>query len=988
MPSSIMRSHQIKNHISILTKGFKFMKRNIMILLLLVALFLGSISNNNAWAAPTPQKAAQKAALTATPTIELDTEGVTLTWTAAEIEVETLPNDTARNSAAGFDSLHKPGYPQIPVTSVLLALPNNAKPSLRIISSKEETETIPHSILVFPQPDGILRDSSGEFLGLASTPENLTTNHLNSPLDLEMIGVVRGISLARVSFYPIIPQGNELMLTKQIKVRIDFNTFASSRKSVELSSNDPILTALMDSVINPTQVLSAEKNVVTQINTPNAVSDILIVEIEKAGITELTFQDLLDAGFPVAQVNPHNLQLTHKGSQVALEWEGDVDNNFETGERLLFFANPETNRWTTFDTYLLSESSSAGQRMTERSANPTSTQVGTPNVKLVFEENIYYSPNCFCGSTPLARDGDRWVWNDLDISEPETTFRRYYNDLPNVDPSIAGLLTVWLIGYTDTIQTIDHHVEVYLNGTLLGLVEWDGKKAVQAQFDLPSGLLKTNDNELALNLPGISGISKEGMWLDAYQIQYGLQNVNLDEAVIFSGEQIPRAYNLNLASNTGLKAYQVTNPDLPLRLTDVQINSNTISFKDPSSMGPQDYAATTENGIQTPSKLRLQSKLPTVGANGFSGAEYIAISYSDFISSISPIINYRQNQGLSTLIQDVQPIYDNYSDGIPSPQAIRDYLEDAYMNWPVTPIYILLVGDGTYDPKHYDSNSTDTFIPPYLVDVDPWAGETASDNRFVAVDGNDNLPDMLLGRLPVNSTGEAGIIVQKILAYENSPVSGDWPQDMVFVADNADTAGDFPANSNTLAAYVHSPFQTEKIYHTDTTSTSETRSRILHSLNAGSGITVYSGHSSVHQWAIENFIHYNDIASLSNGSRLPILVEATCFTSFFQIPDLSTLDEGLLRHDSGGALAVWGPSGMGLPDGHLKLVEGFIQSIYQHNQRDLGQAIQAGRLHLATQASAYSALIDTQTLLGDPAITLMLSSTNTNNHIYLPFIER
>jgi hypothetical protein len=988
MKSLNIRSHQIKQHALILGKGFKVMKQNIVILLLLAVLFLSPATDHSAWAAPTIQNSDQKEIHTVAPTIELDSEGVTLTWNAAEINFEALPDGTTRISAAGFETLYRPGYPQIPVASVLLAVPANAEPDIEVISLKEETKTLANSILVSPRPDGILRDSSGEYLELNSTPKNPTTIPFNSPIELEMIGIVRGVSLARISFYPVIPQGNELTLTKQIKARIDYNNYALSPQSIGDSSNDPILTALKNSVVNPTQVSPSEINQAPLINMPNAVSDVLIVEVEQVGISELTYQDLLDADFPVAQVNPHNLQLIHKGTQVALEWEGDGDNSFESGERLLFFAYPESNRWATFDTYLLSEGSSAGQRMTGRSANPAGTQAGTPNIKLVFEENLYYSPNCFCGSTPLARDGDRWVWNELDISKPETTFRRYYSDLPNIDPSIAGVLTVWLIGYTDTIHPIDHNVEVFLNGTLLGNVEWDGKKVIEAQFDLPGDSLKADDNELALNLPGISGVSKEGMWLDAYQIQYGLQNADLGEAVNFSGEQIPRAYNLNLTSNTGLRAYQVTNPDQPLRLTDVQINSNTISFKDPSSMGPQDYAASTESGIQTPSGLRLQSSLPTIGVNGFSGAEYIAISHSDFISSITPLINYRQNQGLNTLTQDIQPIFDNYSDGIPSPQAVRDYLEDAYLNWPVTPIYILLVGDGTYDPKHFDSNSSNTFIPPYLADVDPWAGETASDNRFVAVDGSDNLPDMLLGRLPVNSADEADIIVQKILAYEYGSMPGDWPQDTVFVADNADTAGDFPANSNELADDVHLPFQTDKIYHTDSTLTSETRSRILQSLNNGSGVTVYSGHSSVHQWAIENFLHYDDIASLENGSRLPILVEATCFTSFFQRPDLSTLDEGFLRHNSGGAVAIWGPSGMGLPEGHLKLVEGFIQSVYQNNQRNLGQAIQAGRLHLATEASAYSTLIDTQTLLGDPATTIMLSSTSATNHMYLPFVER
>ena len=47
------------------------------------------------------------------------------------------------------------------------------------------------------------------------------------------------------------------------------------------------------------------------------------------------------------------------------------------------------------------------------------------------------------------------------------------------------------------------------------------------------------------------------------------------------------------------------------------------------------------------------------------------------------------------------------------------------------PLYVVLVGDGSFDPRQYRADSPPTFIPPYLADVDPWAGETAADNRYV-----------------------------------------------------------------------------------------------------------------------------------------------------------------------------------------------------------------------------------------------------------------
>ena len=65
------------------------------------------------------------------------------------------------------------------------------------------------------------------------------------------------------------------------------------------------------------------------------------------------------------------------------------------------------------------------------------------------------------------------------------------------------------------------------------------------------------------------------------------------------------------------------------------------------------------------------------------------------------------------------------------------------------PRYVLLVGDGHYDFKNVTGTPQLNLIPPYLIPIDPWIGETAADNRYVSVDGTaDFMPDMAIGRIP------------------------------------------------------------------------------------------------------------------------------------------------------------------------------------------------------------------------------------------------
>ena len=52
-----------------------------------------------------------------------------------------------------------------------------------------------------------------------------------------------------------------------------------------------------------------------------------------------------------------------------------------------------------------------------------------------------------------------------------------------------------------------------------------------------------------------------------------------------------------------------------------------------------------------------------------------------------------------------------------------------------------------------------------LPKVDPWILETASDNRYVTVSGDDNLPDMIIGRLPVTTEIETSAAVSKIIDH-------------------------------------------------------------------------------------------------------------------------------------------------------------------------------------------------------------------------------
>lgn len=918
-------------------------------------------------------------------TIQVTNDGLTIDWIAPVPKFERDPAGVLQVTIDGYPQSHIADHLQLPYTSILIALPALAQPELHIIANEESIHTLDAPLARAPRPQGVQRDAQDQPIGGAFVDAVDSDQADNTPVvRLERIGVMRGVDLARVTFYPVRQIDQYLHITSRLQVTIDFNR-TSEIVNRQPESDDRLIQSIRSSVANPEQVeapiQSPTSNFQPLISNSQS-SSLTSIEVITRGLTALTYNALNNAGFPVASADPHLLQLTHHGQPIAAEWSGDNDTQFEPGERLLFYADPQFSRYTTTDTYFLSIENTAALRMSTRSANPAGLSLGIPSTDVQRESNVFYTPTCLCGSLPAGRDGDRWTWDVL--RRPDRAQASYSAILPAARTLQPATLTLWLIGYTDVVNAPDHRIDVKLNGTTLGRIEWDGKQAITSTLPITPGILSSTNNTVTLNLPGLTGVSVEGAWLDAFQIHYALSNGNSGERVSFGGIAAQRAYTVGLQSTAGLRAYDISNPDQPLRLTNVSVSGNLVALSDPPGSSIHQYHMASNNGVLSPSLIRMVKPL-----NAVSGADYIIISPSQFMPALTPLINLRQSHGLSVVAEDLQSIYDVYGHGRAEPGAIHAYLQNAYDTWNPRPTYVLLVGDGTSDPKRYKSDSPATLLPPYLADVDPWAGETAADNRYVAVDGDDALPDLLLGRLPVNTISEIQIVVDKIIQYETQPYPGDWNKYIAFIADDPDSAGNFHTQSDNLAAsFINTPFVAQPIYYgSPGNNVSTTRQLLFSRWVQGAGLIMYNGHSSVSQWAAERLLHVDDVATLNNTARLPIVIEMTCFTSSFHLPSYSTLDESLIRKQNGGAAAVWGATGLGVATGHDKLAQGFMQEVYIDAQPDLGIATLAGKLNLSTHGQDLD-LIDTFMLLGDPALQLDLEIDPWPYADYLPIIRR
>ncbi len=950
------------------------------------------------------------------PTVEASNErGITLSWTPPPYALTVLETGDETEADQLYSQLQipgtvpsgEPGQPQLPAYTTLIGLPESGSASLQIIAVSRERVNLPHPPVPAPVPEPVQAASTGLDAPPIGGPTALTPNPTTYATDafypraiatLGRPAQIRDQRIARLTLHPlrVNPVTGEMDVIRHLRLKITFEHPAPSASTLNqiVEELNAFSRVLEGSMLNPEATrwrVNPAPKPPGEFSSATASAPSVKVLVEQAGLFALTYDDLSAAGLPVDTLDPRTLRLHHgqPRREVAIWLEGEGDGAFDPGDRLLFYADPIFSRFAVHDVYFLDYGRANGLRMENWSASPDGLPGGQAWHTVLAERDRYYEPHYD------DHRGDYWYWDDLRL--PDRTSVSYTVTL---DPPPASgpdaTLTLWLQGYTDPPPSPDHRVAVAVNGTPISQQTWDGKKSVEASFSVGSDGLQSGENQVELSLPGLEDVSVEGTWLDAFSVTYPIAQGGARQ-VAFQGEEETKAYTLTGWRTDKLHAFDVTDPDHPHRLTAYDVTSSggtyTLRLGETGETTSQ-YLVAPEDQIKSPQELK-----PVKTIDPPEGADYVLITHPDFADAVAPLAAHRASQGLHVVTIEVEAIYDTYGAGRTDPAVIKAFLQQAYDTWTPRPTYVLLVGDGTYDFKGHSGHDAQTFIPPYMAPVDPWWGETAADNRFVTVVGDDRLPDMLIGRLPVTSPDEATTVVDKLLHYETDPPLGEWNAHHLFVADDPDSGGDFHAEAELAYTQVTSPFIGSRFYYGAGgsahiyTDPDELRSDFLSRFDRGAGMITFNGHSSWHQWAVESFLRWdrdsaiNDVTSLRNRYRLPVVLGMTCFTGFFHHPAYPTMDESLLRHADGGAIAVWGSTGLGVATGHRALQTGFYRTVMDEGEMNLGSATLVGKTKLHADG-IHLDLLDTFTLFGDPAMAINLTIVPYSHHLYLPVVSR
>ena len=888
----------------------------------------------------------------------------------------------------GYATYGEPGWPQLPVIGSLIGIPVISDPNLEILDF--DVAVLPEKYDLCPvatpktsiDMNGQIQFNGYEYLKNVLAYEQ----NLLSPIytaDILSTGFIRSQRAAQVIFHPF--QYNALMgelrYFPRIRIRFNFNSPSEYRLPGANVAENGFETILANTLLNYTQARSWRVAPIPSTNSINQVSDedqpAIKLLIEDDGMYQVTYEDLLTAGVKpeiLDTLNPSTFQLFTQGEEVAILVSGEQD-GFDPEDFIIFYGKNIDTRYTNTNIYWLKWGNDNGLRMEEIDGTPDGTATipsAFPLTLALEQDNIYLS------SIPSGIDNDRWYWDNINATSSPIT-KNYSFTIPQLTSTTNSVSVRGHFKGYDAVPY--HHTIVQVNGHLIVDSNlWAAHDEYIFEVSIPQAYLLEGDNILRVTAPLDQGITRDIFYVNWFEVDYSAPFIAINDQLKFKQfESGNLEFQVTGFTSDEIIVVDISNPLVPIRVTGVlitqELDDYTLDFQ-LNLTEEHEYLSLSTNQIQRPVDIILDT--PSDLHSLSNSTDLIVISHGDFITEAQLLSDFRNDQGLLSMVVDVQDIYDEFNWGIFDPQAIHDFLVYAYTHWaPRKPAFVLLFGDGNYDFRNNYGFGEINYVPPYLANVDPWIGETAADNRYVTVSGDDLLADMHLGRLPVKSSLEAGQVVRKIIYNETISPVNVWSQQMVFVADNADSAGDFAAMSDIIVnEYLPDPYTAQKIYFGIThPNASDVRSAVINAINQGRLAVNYIGHAAYWVWGQEQLFSRFEIPSLTNTELFPFIVPMTCMDGYYIYPssaeqNYSSLGESIVASTPNGAIASWSPTGFGVASGHDLLNKGLFEALFTDDVIQLGPATTLAKLYLAANSSLHNDLLDTYILFGDPATQL------------------
>ena len=854
----------------------------------------------------------------------------------------------------------------------------------------------------------VLGWSDGEF------DNSVGSLRTDGPVVLDGVGLARDQRVARLAFGPSRKDG-QLLAYGRVVVDVNFDTGLTV--STPGSRQDRWGEMMYRSgVLNYEQARGwrqpprrpASKLSQDALESHQAVK---ISVTGKPGMVRVSGQDLIDAGVNLGDVDPARMRLLYGSGltlgrartvspgidprESALVVEDGGDGSFDREDYVLFFGvSPDRwdqtgtgeyvwrhNLYTEENVYFLE----LGGRADGRRAGVVSGDLSDPEPMVTeqYIERLHVEDELFIlrqfHQIPTGYD-----WYMEDFRGNARNFSTVIRDAVATEP-VHVRLSFW--GSSDEV----HRFEIRWNGTPVEDIRYSGSGKSTVEIEAAEGPVE------GLNQVGLFHQDTFSTRLDWYELEYARKLSAESGELIFDWLGASRLSPS--ASASGVAEFRLSGFDERPRIFDTSEifeltevtdfvydeTEGTVAFQasfDGSGRHPR-YFVSAASRWRRPARIELESRSSLKSPD--NGAEYVIITHGDFRNASERLAAWRAEDDrfglpMSTTVVDVSDIYDEFSAGLLDPMAIRSFVNYAVDNWNPSPFFILLVGDGTYDYKNNSGASHTNWMPAFQ------EGDHTYDEWYVRVEGDDRIPDLAIGRLPVRSGTQAEDLVDKLINYDRSPEVGPWQARALVVSDDVNNPQKpeqlesfFIYDSETLSRnYMPADLNLDKLYigqfPIEGRTKPQARDAFIEEFNKGALILTYVGHGNPETLAHEQmFVLSRDISLIDNGRRQPFMYTAASQVGVFDDPSRQSMPEVLLNLPDAGVIGFISATRVGYHGSNMLLAFEFHRRMYRSGETHVpvGLALTVAKMVVDVGESPDErGNVQRYSLMGDPAMRL------------------
>jgi len=268
----------------------------------------------------------------------------------------------------------------------------------------------------------------------------------------------------------------------------------------------------------------------------------------------------------------------------------------------------------------------------------------------------------------------------------------------------------------------------------------------------------------------------------------------------------------------------------------------------------------------------------------------LVLCHDPWVDRMDGFAGHKSAMGIPT---DVVPISEVGND----PDSIKQYIQQRYDSTNLA--FVLLVGD-------IDQVASPT--------VNYKGREGPGDPTYALLAGDDDYPDIMVGRFSAQRDYEVDTQTGRTIDYEGSldAIHQDWFMRATGIASDQGTGDDGQTDREHMdeirdwllgAGYT----LVDQIYDPGATDT-----QVANALNAGRGLVNYCGHGNERSWSTTGF-NVEDVDALVNDDMLPFIFSVACLNGAFQKYDKCFAEAWLRATDDStgkptGAITFYGSS--------------------------------------------------------------------------------